>query len=192
MTKNQKELNDAFLTACFKGNVRDIEKSLDEGANINVLSQDRTNGLFFAIMSENEKAALTVIERGIDITHKAVMNLTPVHMAAVYGQVKAIEAMVAKGADLNASERKDGFTPLMSAVYYIPKKEAAKQKKVVACLINNGADVKKTSVEGKTARDLAENADVIKLLDEAAQKAPVVKARVSVAAIQNMKGRQGR
>lgn len=191
MNKNQKDLNESFLVACFNGNVEEIKKTLAQGADVNASAQDKTNGLLFAIMSENEQAALAVIEGGANVNKKSAMNITPLHMAAVFGQVGTAQALIAKGADINAIETRDGFTPLMSVIYYNTDNMDS-QRKMVACLLKNGADVSKTSFCGLTAARLAKDTEVSDMLNKAATPEPVVKAKISVQTIQKRDGRQGR
>jgi uncharacterized protein len=67
---------------------------------------------------------------------------SPLHLAAHYGQLDVVKALLMKGADPNAlSENGQGNTPLMAAV-------AGGNASVVAELLSGGADPLRTDATG--------------------------------------------
>jgi uncharacterized protein len=76
------------------------------------------------------------------------LGWTPLMRAARSGRVEAIERQVARGADLEARDRKNGWTALLHAVH-------KRQPAAVRALIAAGADVEARSRSGAPALVLA-------------------------------------
>ena len=94
------------------------------------------------------------LDAGVDVNAKDwLMDGTPLHSAAVFGNKKIAQLLIDNGADVNA-KRDDGLTPLHYAAFH-------GYKETCQMLINKGADMnaKVVSGEGKgqTPLDLAVN-----------------------------------
>jgi ankyrin repeat protein len=83
-----------------------------------------------------------------DVTTRGLFGDTPLHVAAIWGDVSAGQLLLAAGADRNASGE-DGNTPLHEAV-------AQGNRAFVQLLLESGVSLKELNNEGQTALDLAE------------------------------------
>jgi ankyrin repeat protein len=84
----------------------------------------------------------------ITVNSRSYLGDTPLHVAAIWGDVEAIRLLVQAGADINALES-FGYTPLHQAAEQ-GKKEA------YDLLISLGADVDIKNKNGDTAADIIE------------------------------------
>ena len=75
--------------------------------------------------------------------------LTPLHLAAIFGTVDAVNALITAGADVNATSMKD-VTPLHMAA-------ELGTAKAVNALINAGADIHSRTHTNATPLHLAAN-----------------------------------
>jgi|APGre2960657505_1045072.scaffolds.fasta_scaffold16107_3 hypothetical protein len=70
---------------------------------------------------------------------------SPLHTAAVFGHLEAVQALVQAGADVNARNN-DGATPLLVAAFFC-------RTEIVQHLLAHGADKQAKDKAGKTALD---------------------------------------
>lgn len=77
------------------------------------------------------------IEAGVDLTQEDPEWKTPLHIAAVAGNVPAIRALVGAGVDVNIRDTEFGATPLHGTAHTDAKKVVA----VIDALVELGADV---------------------------------------------------
>lgn len=83
----------------------------------------------------------------IDVNQRGNFGNTPLHVAAVQGDVDAIELLLSAGADPNALGEL-GNTPLHDAVI-------SEKLDVIAVLLRAGADPGKRNDDGRTPREVA-------------------------------------
>ena len=81
--------------------------------------------------SVRRRLALLLIESGADVKFVGYNRTTPLHLASMWGDLAVIEALIQKGAQVNARTQK-GFTPLVGP-------QALGRKQAVALLKQNGA-----------------------------------------------------
>ena len=90
--------------------------------------------------------------------------MTPLMWASEEGHLDVVQALLTKGADVNAKTFENGMTPLMWA-------SEEGHLDVVQVLITKGADVNAKEIEGGgTALGLAKDADIKALLVRAGAK----------------------
>ncbi|MCL2104127.1 MAG: ankyrin repeat domain-containing protein [Kiritimatiellaeota bacterium] len=101
--------------------------------------------------------------QGANVNAKDVFGRTPLHWAAICGNIEAIKFLVSQGADVNARDSK-GYTPLHQA--------ARGNIEAVKFLVSKGADVNAKNILGGTPADVASgNKEIaIATLDEIAQR----------------------
>lgn len=88
------------------------------------------------------------------------LGRTPLHIAAIYGKKAVAEFLLAKGAEINATEQKGGATPLWWAACH-------GEKEIVELLLAKGAEVNAKNNKGWTPLDRAvanRKKDVVELL----------------------------
>jgi hypothetical protein len=89
--------------------------------------------------------ALSALNEGADIETRLVRDLTPLMLAAEHGHAEMVDALLARGADVDAEMHEEDGVPrraLHCAVYY------GQNVGVVRALLARGADVQAGSVEG--------------------------------------------
>ncbi|KAE8099735.1 hypothetical protein FH972_017691 [Carpinus fangiana] len=113
-------LGDSLCVAARKGEVRTIQKLVENGAAINGRDQHGWTALHRASFKGKVDAVRALMEKGIDIDAKDEDGYTALHCAVEAGQTDVIEMLVKKGADVEARTNK-GVTPLQIAesLHYI-------------------------------------------------------------------------
>ena len=139
-------------------------------------------------------ACQVLIDNGADVNAVDSEGTTPAMIAAMDGAPETLRVLIDNGADLNRADNA-GRTPLILAVlspeakadislsHVTPNVAAQVKPHVVASmeeypdvegtvklLLSAGVDINAKDKAGKTARDYATDAEVIRLLDEAAAK----------------------
>jgi quinoprotein dehydrogenase-associated probable ABC transporter substrate-binding protein len=152
--------------------------------------------LMYAAWNDKPDLVGMLTKHGASLTLVDNDGLTPLAIASQNAKVKAAEALVAAGADVNAPVAKGGYTPLMLAaisgsseltssliahgakvnavnpggVTALMIAAANDRRNVVALLLKSGADVNARSEDGRTALSIAQsnnNEVLIQLLKEA-------------------------
>ncbi|XVF30743.1 hypothetical protein REPUB_Repub16aG0084800 [Reevesia pubescens] len=113
------KLGDSLCIAARKGEVRNIQRLIENGAVINGRDQHRWTALHRASFKGRIDAVRMLIENGIDIDSKDEDGYTALHCAVESGHTEVVELLVKKGADVEARTNK-GVTPLQIAdsLYY--------------------------------------------------------------------------
>jgi len=168
-------------------------------ADVNLGDRNDWTPLMYAAWQDNPELVSMLMKHGAKIDVVAVDGLTPLAIAAQNGKIKAAEALVAAGADVNAPVAKGGYTPLMLAaisgstdltaalidqgakvnavnpggVTALMIAAANNHPRVAEVLLKSGADPNARSQDGRTALGIAQaNNDegMVRLLQDAAQK----------------------
>lgn len=178
--------------AIIQGNVAEVERSLNMGADVNAPFDSGLTPLMCAAQIGREKVVKTLLEHHANVhIHNdagcAALHLSayegspaivemllnagakiedgeipPLIFAAASGGLDAVKLLLSRGANVNVSGVK-GDTPLICAT-------KANRFDVVALLLDKGADWKRKDAENKTALDYANasgNAELIDLLQHA-------------------------
>ncbi|PHQ78081.1 MAG: hypothetical protein COB65_14315, partial [Thalassobium sp.] len=99
---------------------------------------------------------------------------TPLMWAAYWGHLDTVKYLQSLGADLGAVDKYRGWTPLMMAVLN-------GHTDMVQYLVSQGAKVDAKDNDGKTALDLADNAEIESILTAAMEGQPTVPTAGGVA-----------
>jgi cytohesin len=101
--------------AALKGDLNGVRALLAHGARPNAISQAGTQPIHDAALGDNAEVIRELVTHGADVNARTRNeNQTPLHMAAAMGKMKAVEALVALGADLAIKDSR-GRTPLEAA-----------------------------------------------------------------------------
>jgi len=101
--------------AALKDNLDGVRLLLEAGARIDSLSQAGTQPIHDAALGNSAEVIRELAMRGADVNARTRDEAqTPLHLAAAMGKLKAVEALVALGADLTVKDSK-GRTPLDAA-----------------------------------------------------------------------------
>jgi ankyrin repeat protein len=108
------KLGDSLCIAARKGEVRTINRLIENGAAINGRDQHGWTALHRAAFKGKTDAVRVLIEKGIDVDAKDEDGYTALHCAVESGHADVIELLVKKGADVEARTNK-GVTALQIA-----------------------------------------------------------------------------
>lgn len=121
-----------------------------------------------AVQLDNKEMLMLLIQGGANVNEPSLNDKnpynTPLMIASWHGRIELVQLLIDNGACINQSDKGNGFTALIKAVYQnFPA--------TVQCLLKNGADKTICSFEKKTALDYAyeknndnQYKDVIELL----------------------------
>lgn len=128
---------------------------LEKGATVDLGGPISFTSLMEAAREGHQEVVELLLERGAEVNHVSSpygLSFTPMHLAAIGGDVAIIDALATAGADL---DRQDvtGATPALWALYE-GKNDAS------ARLITLGADPDMPSRDGYTVKALAESAGI--------------------------------
>ena len=167
-------------------------------ADVNLGDRSDWRPLMFAAWQDNPQLVTMLAKHGARIDVVSSDGLTPLAIAAQNAKIKAAEALVAAGADVNAPVAKGGYTPLMFAaisgstdltnsllshgarvnavnpggVTALMIAVANNHSRVAEVLLKSGADPDARSEDGRTALGIAQanNDDAMVQLLKGAQK----------------------
>ena len=112
-------MDESLDHAIHHSSVAEIRKLIDLGADPNYESDEGYPSLLSALSAERadkHEVLEILLDAGADVSQRGINDWTPLHYAASQDDVRAIELLAAKGADLNARTRiDDGATPLEEA-----------------------------------------------------------------------------
>lgn len=101
--------------AALKGDLDGLRALLARGARPNAVSQAGTQPIHDAALGDNADVIRELVLQGADVNARTRDEVqTPLHIAASMGKMKAVETLVALGADLAIKDSK-GRTPLDNA-----------------------------------------------------------------------------
>ena len=136
-----------IFTAVREGNLEEVEKLLEAGANVHAKNEAGATALMFAAQDGHTEIVKVLLEKGADVDAKNKDGNTALILAARNGHAAVVEKLLKAGADVHDRNR-FGQTALMFA---------AKNGRtaVVAKLLKAGANVHVKNEDGNTALILA-------------------------------------
>jgi ankyrin repeat protein len=147
------------------GKSRIINVLLENGADINAKGAFGTPLHWVAAGAvapdvNRSNIAKLLIEHGADVNARNHQGLTPLHLAAMHGNVDVAKVLLENGADANVNDQ--GLTSLHLAAL-------GGCADMVELLLKHGADPSIRDSDGKTALDIARESnrkDVVKIIEE--------------------------
>jgi ankyrin repeat protein len=149
-----------------------IRELIANAADVNARKADGLTPLMVAILAGHDKATSLLIDAGARFEPKDVKGtfeerrsyegrVTLLHIIAgnfSENSLRVAELLIAAGADVNAHTKKNGRTPLIYAVigdtFY---RGTTIAKKMIALLVEKGADPNRRAQDGNSALDIAQN-----------------------------------
>jgi len=106
------------------------------------------NPLRFALAAGNMRFVEWLVDAGVELEDAVEADLTPLRWAVRNGNEELVRLLLSNGANVNAQGAKSDCSALMTAAIY-------GHIRIARILLQAGADVSLTDVEGQTAIDLA-------------------------------------
>jgi len=170
----------AMVRAIGKGDIKQIEKLIDEGYDVNASTGGGQNMLTWSfwypyygrnerpstnrvqITSDEREAKILkmisiLVEHGADLNRRDPQGEIPLNLAASRAYIRVCKMLIEKGADVNLAGR-FGHRPLHNAVH-------SGDPQVVTMLIERGADIALTDERGLTPLQLAVETDRQNIVD---------------------------
>ncbi len=140
-----------------------VRQLLERGCgDINHAAKDGSTALHEAALWGRSSEAISVLlEHGANPLAQDAAGRLPLHLA-VCTSARATRWLLEAGSPVNACD-KEGNSVLHYASQY-HRLSPAEQEEIVTLLLRHGADTSATNAEGKTAGDLADPEDLLRLL----------------------------
>ena len=97
--------------AAYYGQIEEVKKQIDEGADIAASSYWGYTALEIAMIQGHQDLAILLLNEGDDVS--LVDKTSPLHMALEFRLSKVIDVLISKGININQKD-KNGYTPLHS------------------------------------------------------------------------------
>ncbi len=142
-----------LMNAAAAGNVEQVKKLLDDGANPNARRQGVSA---FAAAAQNGHVHVVelMLDYGSDVNLKDADNSTPLSWAAFAGKIEVVESLICHGAVIDA-KASDGLMPVARAIM-------SNQVEIVEMLLQHGANPNAMAAFGETSISLLSSALCLK------------------------------
>ncbi len=138
----QKELDEAFLNACFEGSLDDVKRTLRAGAFVNAQDEDGNSALICACLREDQEHTLEIVKFLLSKRcSPALMDtkgVNAVHVAAQHASAEVMKVLLSKEPHLSRSKDHDNWTPLAFVCGYRFDDDAVR---IAELLLDAGADI---------------------------------------------------
>ena len=141
----QKTRNISLLDAARQGDKSLVTDMLEEGAEVNFKDTKSRSALQLATRNGHETVVRAVLDvQSCDVDSRNDIGHTSLHLACAGGYSVIARMLLDRGADVEAQDPKDGWTPLFEAVYAATDAHV----EVVQVLLRGGALLKAVSTNG--------------------------------------------
>ncbi len=136
-----------------------VKQYIKNGADVNEENENGESVLAYAIRSHCDDDLLNLlIENGANIYDFDNEGVSIFDMAITYNNLYMYKHILESGIDVNKTNRRSGFTPLMCAACY-------GRVEIVKSLLDNGADKNTLDSRGFSALDFARKMNKKSVLD---------------------------
>ena len=108
-------LAEPLLEAAAIGNLAEVRQRLEQGADVNVMDEDKFRPLHWAAFGGHTEMVQLLVDKGAEIDVKNDDGLTPLHTAVLAGHTDVVRRFLELGADAKITTR-DGNTARDMAV----------------------------------------------------------------------------
>lgn len=145
-----------------KNDLVGVKKHINDGADINEANESGESVLASSLRHRCDfDLVMLLIEAGADIFDFDEEGVTIFDMAVTYDNIEVVKFLISKGMDVNTTQRRSRFTPLMAAVCY-------GRVEMVEFLIEQGANIEAVDTKGISVIDFARKMNkktILKLLN---------------------------
>lgn len=139
-----------------------IQELVKKGEDLNAANDSGETVLMYAIRSHCDfNLLMLLVESGADAFAVDYEGVSVFDMAITYNNLSMVAYFLEKGIDVNETQRRSGFTPLMCASCY-------GRNEIVKLLLQNGVDKDALDAKGLSATDFARKMNkksILKMLD---------------------------
>jgi ankyrin repeat protein len=150
-----------FRIAAYEGKIGTVRDAIESGSDVNATDPEKSlTALHMAAYNGHSEIVKLLIDHGATIDCRDNEGKTPLIHACTDAFPETVEILLDAGADVNAKESTEGFTPLMMGA-------GLGQTDVVRVLLRHNADKAMRDDDGDAAIDHARNkghAEIVELL----------------------------
>jgi ankyrin repeat protein len=117
--------------------------------------------LMYSVLTGKVWAVKMLLENGANVDIKEESGYTPMHGAGFQGRPEIAQILIDHGVP-TSPRHKDGYVPLHRACWGKEKRHAD----TVKVFLKNGVDIDILADDGRSCRDMTQNTDTLKVLDE--------------------------
>lgn len=137
-------IQEDFIWAVERGNLSEVSRLLEKGANPNLPNKEGYTPLMIAAQEKNFKMAELLIEVGTQLDLRNHFGETAIMLASYQGLTEMVKLLYIRGAEINHG----GWNPLIYAA-------SGGHLDTMRVLLGGGADINATSDNGSTALMMA-------------------------------------
>lgn len=94
---------DIVFSCCWKGSTRILAHLVESGANLNIVDCNGASPFHWLLCVEGRQELIAMlVAAGVDVTRATKDGLTPLHLAAKFGDVRSARQFLSRGADPDA------------------------------------------------------------------------------------------
>ncbi len=139
----QKELDEAFLNACWKGSLDDVKRTLRAGASINAQNKKGNSALMFACFREKcGRGTLEIVKFLLSKRCSPCLmdpaGVNAIHVAAAHASAEVMKLLLSKEPHLSLSKDHQNWTPLGFVCRFRFDDDAVR---IAEMLLDAGADM---------------------------------------------------
>lgn len=141
-----------------------VKQYLKTGADVNTKSETGESVIAQAMRLRCSEELLELLSNaGADLFDADEEGVSVFDVAITYNHLPMVRRIIDAGIDVNATQRRSGFTPLMAAVCY-------NRSEIVSLLLQSGADASQRDGKGLTGADYARKTHRKKMLEMLEEK----------------------
>ena len=139
-----------------------VKKYIKDGGNLEDSNETEESVLALSLKYKcDNDLVMLLINSGADIYDFDEEGVNIFEMAITYNNLEIVQYLISRGIDVNKTQRRSGFTPLMAATCY-------GRVEIVKLLLENSADKHAIDLKGISVIDFARKMNkktILKLLD---------------------------
>lgn len=126
-----------------------VKKYLRDGADVNEADEHEESVLAMSFRHHCDMdLIMLLIENGADVYDFDEEGVSIFEVAITYGNIEMVKFLISDGIDVNKTNRKSGFTPIMAAACY-------GRIEILKLLLQEGADKNAVDSKGLSVADFA-------------------------------------
>lgn len=134
-------------TFALAGQIRFMDKLLEEGLDIDVVDKEGQTALHHAVFGKKEAVISHLLRKGASPQVRDTDGITPLHYAVQVGAMQTVKMLIKYKVDVNVADN-EGWTPLHVAMQ-------SRNRDIAKILLVNGADKYRKNKDGKTPLDIS-------------------------------------